>query len=58
MKAFIERVFKAKKAKKEVKDKTTEVIVESIVETPQEVEEVNEEFPNFIDRTKKDQYAK
>ena len=59
MKAFIERVFMAKKNKKE------ELLNEEIIEQPKEeitesVESVEtevvdtEEFPNFIDRNKKD----
>ena len=59
MKAFIERVFMAKKNKKqeelidetittEVTEQATEAAIEAI-----KVED-NEEFPNFIDRSKKD----
>jgi hypothetical protein len=63
MKAFIERVFMAKKNKKqeelldetittEVADQATEAAIEAI-EVETKVED-NEEFPNFIDRNKKD----
>ena len=67
MKAFIERVFMAKKNKKqeelidetittEVTEQATEAAIEAI-EVETKVED-SEEFPNFIDRNKKDQYAK
>jgi hypothetical protein len=66
MKAFIERVFMAKKNKKEellneelnseVTEQATEAAVEAIIKEVKEEAKVldAEEFPNFIDRSKKD----